>query len=427
MRWGAVALLVAAMAWPHPAVLAAAVVLLALGLVDAANARRRFVTRLHDLPCLDGPAHTAAPPGGWPTAAVLAPARNEADVVGRSVRGFVALDYPRLHVLVVQDHSTDATPALLDAIAGESDRLAVLHDPPRQEGWLGKPNAVWHGMQAIDPDTEWVLLCDADTLLQPPVLKRAIAHCEREGLALLTCVPRLDNHSFWEELLLPMYWHPLIASVRAEALNTPEHPPVGVGAFMLMRRRAYVESGGHSRHVGEHPEDALLAGAIRDWGGKIGVAWASQAVRVRLYPGLRAAFRILTTKFRVRPSGNLPSVFRRMPLMLMRHILPLCVAAACGLRLATGGRPAWLLAAGVAVGLASYALWSRAIAAYKPISSMRGCVPYLHPLAGLMTIALHVNMALSIVLNRPLEWRGRKLTPRRPDGPSTPGAAPERE
>src|SRR4051812_11428220 len=80
-------------------------------LIHLARNRDRVVF-LADLPA-------EIPEGGWPSLAVVFAARDEAEKVGAAPRSILAMDYPRLEVIAVDDRSTDGTGAILDEIARE--------------------------------------------------------------------------------------------------------------------------------------------------------------------------------------------------------------------------------------------------------------------------------------------------------------------
>ena len=72
-----------------------------------------------------------------PRVSVIAPACNEAAAIEAAVRGFLALDWPRLEVIVINDRSTDGTAAVLQRLEAEGDaRLRVLTIADLPTGWL---------------------------------------------------------------------------------------------------------------------------------------------------------------------------------------------------------------------------------------------------------------------------------------------------
>ncbi|HYV89365.1 MAG TPA: glycosyltransferase, partial [Candidatus Polarisedimenticolia bacterium] len=89
----------------------------------------------------DGPA-PAEPAGGWPSVAVVIPARDEADVVAQSIGSLLRQDYDgALQVILVDDQSSDGTAAAARAAAqaaGAADRLTVIEGEALPAGWTGK-------------------------------------------------------------------------------------------------------------------------------------------------------------------------------------------------------------------------------------------------------------------------------------------------
>jgi cellulose synthase/poly-beta-1,6-N-acetylglucosamine synthase-like glycosyltransferase len=71
---------------------------------------------------------------------VVIPARNEEEDIEEALRSVLAQKGVELHVIVVNDHSTDSTGAILRRLAAEDSRITVIENPPLQAGWLGKPN-----------------------------------------------------------------------------------------------------------------------------------------------------------------------------------------------------------------------------------------------------------------------------------------------
>ena len=89
--------------------------------------------------------------GDAPDIHVVVPARNEGDVIGRTVESVLAQRYPgRVALTVVDDRSEDDTArnvALAAKRARATDRVSVYRAEPRPEGWSGK---VWAMAQGVD-------------------------------------------------------------------------------------------------------------------------------------------------------------------------------------------------------------------------------------------------------------------------------------
>src|SRR5690348_6886510 len=88
----------------------------------------------------------AANPGTAPRVAVVIPARNEADVIGRAVGSLAKQDYPGpFQIVIVNDHSTDGTADAARA-AGVAN-LTIISAEPLPRGWTGKLWAVHQGVR----------------------------------------------------------------------------------------------------------------------------------------------------------------------------------------------------------------------------------------------------------------------------------------
>jgi cellulose synthase/poly-beta-1,6-N-acetylglucosamine synthase-like glycosyltransferase len=113
-----------------------------------------------------------------PRTAVLVPAWNEAAVLDTSIDQLMALDYPRerLRVYVVDDASTDDTPAVLARLA-ERYPGAVVH-LRRERGGEGKAHTLNHGLAHLLAD-DWMqatLVMDADVVYEPDSLRKMARH-----------------------------------------------------------------------------------------------------------------------------------------------------------------------------------------------------------------------------------------------------------
>ena len=92
-----------------------------------------------------------------PTVSILVPARNEADHIEECVRSLLGQNYEKLEVLVLDDQSTDETPAIIQHIIDElpavqKSRLRLLHGEPLPQGWIGKNFACYQLAQHAQGD-----------------------------------------------------------------------------------------------------------------------------------------------------------------------------------------------------------------------------------------------------------------------------------
>jgi len=88
--------------------------------------------------------------GPFPTISVIVAARNEAANIGACLHSLALQDYPadRLEIIVVDDHSTDGTGAIVQTRGGDRVRLLRLaeHLAPEQEGHAFKKQAIALGV-----------------------------------------------------------------------------------------------------------------------------------------------------------------------------------------------------------------------------------------------------------------------------------------
>lgn len=126
----------------------------------------------------------------WPRAAVVVPCHNEALQVRDTIRALTELRYPDYEIVAVDDGSTDATGAILEALAAHEPRLRVL----RLSTNRGKAAALRAGV--LLTDAEYVICIDGDALLDEDALAwmvRALAAGEDVGA--VTGNPRIRTRS----------------------------------------------------------------------------------------------------------------------------------------------------------------------------------------------------------------------------------------
>jgi hypothetical protein len=108
-----------------------------------------------------------------PRVAVLLPARDAAATLRTACASILRQSWRDLQLLVVDDGSTDATPALLDELAARDPRLRVLRGPGE-----GIARALQRGLAACD--AEVVARMDADDVAWPRRLEVQVAALEAD-------------------------------------------------------------------------------------------------------------------------------------------------------------------------------------------------------------------------------------------------------
>lgn len=131
---------------------------------------------------------------------VLIPARNEAAHIQTTLHT-VAAQGNGLHVIVVDDQSSDGTAAL--ARQTPITNLNVIAGEPLPDGWSGKLWALQQGLPHVS--TQRVLLLDADIELEPGLITALLQKMQQQDLQFVSLMVELRMKGFWERLLLPAF------------------------------------------------------------------------------------------------------------------------------------------------------------------------------------------------------------------------------
>jgi len=219
-------------------------------------------------------------PGGadWPPVAVIVPARNEADVIGRTARALLAQDYPgALSILIIDDESTDATAAEAEAAAASFSSpertLRVLRGQRLEQGWTGKMWAVHQGTEAVQHlrlSPRYLLLTDADIEHAPQSLRFLVQRAERAGLALVSLMARLPTRTLAEKIIVPAYIYFFQKLYPFAWVNDPKRRiAAAAGGCMLVRWQALRRIGGIPALKNALIDDCTLGRLIK----RVGSVW----------------------------------------------------------------------------------------------------------------------------------------------------------
>lgn len=238
------------------------------------------------------------PPGGWPGLVVACAARDEAAHIELAARSLLEQDYPSLRVVAVDDRSSDATGAILDRLATDDPRLRVVHVRELPEDWIGKTHALQAAADQAEDEASWLLFTDADVMFAPGALRRAVAWSERQGIDHLAVAPEVPAEGPGERVFL-------LAFGLAFALSSPfwkvadpsSRVHVGVGAFNMVRTRAFRAIGGFRPLSLSIDDDLQLGRILKAAGYRSRVLLGGGAVSVRWHIGLWAMVRGLEKNF----------------------------------------------------------------------------------------------------------------------------------
>jgi len=225
-------------------------------------------------------------PGAVPAPAervsVVIPARDEATRIVPAIDALVA--DPDVHeVLVVDDHSTDATAAVATARGAR-----VLPAPPLPPGWVGKPWALQHGLEQATGDV--VVTLDAD-VLPDPGLVRALAGAltGQPERTLLTATVRFVCETAGERALHPAFLATLVYRFGPGDVDGFQPRPeraLANGQCLAARRTALVAAGGFALAAEHMTDDVALARALRRRGWCLLTVDAADLLEVRMYSSL---------------------------------------------------------------------------------------------------------------------------------------------
>jgi chlorobactene glucosyltransferase len=189
---------------------------------------------------------------------------------------------------VVDDGSTDATPAILEELQrGAPGRLRVVRMDALPSGWAGKPHALHVG--AKQARGAWLLFTDADTVHAPAALRAAVTRAEREGADLFSIGAAQDLPGFWNRVLMPIAYM-CISFMYPPVLVNSRRIPVAIanGQYLLIRHACYERIGGYDTDElrGTVVDDLALARTVKRRGGRLLLVDGRALVTTTMYRSL---------------------------------------------------------------------------------------------------------------------------------------------
>ena len=252
---------------------------------------------------------------------ILVPLRNEAENVNVVISSLLnQRELDDFEVIALDDSSTDSTRTLLHAFSDK--RLRVIEGLPLPSDWLGK-NFACHQL-ASAARGEFLVFVDADVRLSDTAISSSINAMKRWRWDFISPYPRQIAITFMERLTQPLLqwsWFVSLPLRLAEALQRPSMV-VANGQFLMMRRNAYFQAGGHHAIKQEVLDDLELARSMVRSGFRGGVAEGSRIANCRMYSNSKDLIEGYS-KSQWRAFVNKRGAFFAMSLLFLTSILPI--------------------------------------------------------------------------------------------------------
>ena len=337
----------------------------------------------------------------WPAVVAIVPARNEADVIQKSIESLLRQDYPgSFRIVLVDDGSHDGTAELALQMGQASSapaRLKILRGAALPSGWTGKLWAVQQGVQLIkqsDERPDYLLLTDADIGHSPEVVRSLVARAERDGRVLVSLMAELSCSSWWERFFIPafVFFFQMLYPFSWVAQNQ-RRTAAAAGGCMLVRRETLEGAGGIDAIRSEIIDDCALARLLKPHG-PIWLGLTRRARSLRPYNGLSEIARMI--------SRSAYAQLRYSPLLL--------AATVTGMGLVYLMPPLLALFGEGAARWAGLCAWLMMAMAFQPMLRFYRISPFWGlglPVIGTSYAVLVLNSALQVWRGRGGMWKGR--------------------
>jgi hopene-associated glycosyltransferase HpnB len=213
---------------------------------------------------------------------VLIPARNEAEVIGATLKSLKTQGND-LAIIVVDDRSTDGTATV--AQTSGIQNLRIVTGEPLPADWSGKLWALDQGIRRVN--TPLTLLIDADIELRPGIVGGLRKKLKENHLHFISLMAQLHMVSFWERLLMPafVYFFKMLYPFRLSN-SSFTRVAAAAGGCILLETRLIDEIGGFEAIRQELIDDCALAWRIKSLGYQTWIGLTHSVRSLRSYENL---------------------------------------------------------------------------------------------------------------------------------------------
>jgi len=216
----------------------------------------------------------------YPSVSIIIPARNEEKSLPVLLESLKDQDFTPDEIIVVIDRSEDRTKEI-----AESEGVITIQSEPLPKGWVGKTWACHQGSQAAKGNI--LVFLDADTCIEKDGLNKIVGTCLiRDGVVSIQ--PYHKTERLYEQL--SAFFNIIVMGAMGTFTIVGNLlKPIGLfGPCVVMRKKYYLEIGGHIAVKGEVVEDLALGNKLKKRKIPIYCYGGKGTISFRMYPnGIR--------------------------------------------------------------------------------------------------------------------------------------------
>ena len=327
-----------------------------------------------------------------PMVSIVVAARDEERHIAAAVTKLLRQRYPAYELIVVDDRSRDRTAEILAPLERVHERLHVVRVDDLPRGWLGKNHALHVG--AEHATGEYILFADGDVMLAEDALACAVRLLRRERLDHLAVAPLMIAPTWPLALVVNYFMMWFLLYTKAWRARLPRSSAfIGIGAFNMVRAKAYRSVGGHTRIAMRPDDDLMLGKLLKRAGCRQLLASGEREVSVEWYHSL----------------GELARGFRKNAFAGLHYSVLLTLGAVIGnLLIAVVPFVAVWMTDGREQALYATAALAQVIAYAGPLlrQQSRPWLALLYPLASILFTWILAAAVLRTLRHHGIEWRG---------------------
>jgi hopene-associated glycosyltransferase HpnB len=292
------------------------------------------------------------PPEVWPRVAVVIPARDEAEVIGKCLGSLLRQDYPGTwSVVLVDDNSGDGTADIARRVAADCDpsgRLTIVSGIALPEGWTGKLWALSQGMAAarsLPGSVDYFLLSDADIVYAPQTLSWLVAHTLAREALLSSFMVKLRCDSWAERFLVPAFVFFFQMLYPFAWVNRRANPTAAAaGGCILVHASSLLEIGGIEAIRDALIDDCALASKLKTKG-PIWLGLTERVRSIRSYPNWSDIAQMVSRSAYAQLDYSLVRLAGTVAAMSLTFMIPPVAALAGSYYASLAGLMAWAIMA----------------------------------------------------------------------------------